>query len=257
MKISFLLITILINFFNPLFIKSDENIGSSNIQTQNNFKEELIDNKKPKIRKIHIVQVGDTISSISKFYSVERNLIIKLNNLKDENYIFVGQNLIISDVDRNSLEQKDYKNQENKFIHIVQPGENLTDISNKYNLNIGYLIEINNLKNPDSIGVGEKLLLSKDEPIAPKKKLSNEVNYRNDLTILDKKIYGPLTIQNNQLKKLNKRQILNVTNQDNKKLFLSIGCERNELDVRIPGRKWRGWKPVKKEFEKNIINDFC
>ena len=31
----------------------------------------------------------------------------------------------------------------------------------------------------------------------------------------------------------------------------------NELDVRKPGRKWMGSKPVKEEFENNLINDFC
>jgi len=46
-------------------------------------------------------------------------------------------------------------------------------------------------------------------------------------------------------------------NQKNKKLILSINCDKNELDVRIPGRKWKGGEPPKEEFEKNLINDFC
>ena len=51
--------------------------------------------------------------------------------------------------------------------------------------------------------------------------------------------------------------MLNVLNQENKKLILSINCDTDELDVRIPGRKWMGSKPVKEEFENNLINDFC
>ena len=53
------------------------------------------------------------------------------------------------------------------------------------------------------------------------------------------------------------RKILNVLNKENKKLILSINCDTNELDVRIPGRKWRGEDAAKEEFEKNLINDFC
>ena len=53
------------------------------------------------------------------------------------------------------------------------------------------------------------------------------------------------------------RKVLNVLNKENKKLILSINCDRNELDVRIPGRKWRGSKPAEEEFENNLINDFC
>ena len=184
-------------------------------------------------------------------------MIIKFNNLKDENYIFVGQNLVISDANRNLIEQKSYENQENNFTHTVQAGENLTDIANNYNLEISQLININNLKNPDSIKVGEKILLRKENSLNLQTKLSNQINNTNELTFIDRKVYGPLTIKSNQLKKLNKRQILEVTNQNNNKLFLSIRCKRKELDVKIPGKKWRGWKPVKEEFEKNLINDFC
>ena len=52
-------------------------------------------------------------------------------------------------------------------------------------------------------------------------------------------------------------KILNVINQKNKKLILSVNCDTDELDVRIPGRKWRGGEPAKEEFEKKLINDFC
>ena len=48
-----------------------------------------------------------------------------------------------------------------------------------------------------------------------------------------------------------------VLNKDNKKVIVSIKCETKNLDVRIPGRKWRGGEPPKEEFEKNLINDFC
>ena len=39
--------------------------------------------------------------------------------------------------------------------------------------------------------------------------------------------------------------------------MISIRCETEELDVRIPGRKWRGWTPGKENFEKTLINDIC
>ena len=162
MKLSFLLIAIIINFFNPSSIKSEEKIDSANNTIENIPKKESITVDKNNIRKIHIVKIGDTISSISKFYSINKNSIIKLNNLKDENYIFVGQNLIISESNENNKQQTDLVND----YHVVQLGENLTEISNKYKLNLGYLIEINNLKNPDSIKVGDKLLLSKKNPIS-------------------------------------------------------------------------------------------
>ena len=50
---------------------------------------------------------------------------------------------------------------------------------------------------------------------------------------------------------------MNALNQNNKKVIISIKCATKDLDVRIPGRKWRGWIQAKEEFEKNLINDFC
>ena len=249
MKLVFLVIAILINFFNPSLIKSEEKINLEKTKIENIAKKEPI-NENNNGEKIHIVKTGDTISSISKTYSISKDLIIKLNKLKNENYIYVGQNLIISESTENIPKQLGLINN----YHIVQIGENLTDISSKYNLNLGYLIKINNLKNPDSIEVGEKLFLGKKDP-------NNSENYQiiinNELLELDKQIYGPIIIQSQSYDKIKGKKVLNVLNKENKKLILSINCDSNELDVRIPGRKWMGGQPAKEEFEKNLINDFC
>jgi len=79
----------------------------------------------------------------------------------------------------------------------------------------------------------------------------------NDLLELNKKIYGPIIIQDKTYEDIKGRKVLNVLNQENKKLILSINCDTNELDVRIPGRKWIGSKPAKEEFENDLMNDFC
>ena len=101
MKFTFLVISIFINFFNLSSIKSEEKIFSSKNKVENIARKESITKEKAEIKKIHIVKSGDTISSISKYYSINKDLIIKLNNLKDEKYIFVGQNLIISESTEN------------------------------------------------------------------------------------------------------------------------------------------------------------
>ena len=127
MKFAFLVIAIFINFFNQSLIKSEEKISTANNKIENFSRKESITGEKTEIKKIHIVKSGDTISSISKFYSINKDLIIKLNNLKDENYIFIGQNLIISESTQNLTKHSDLINN----YHIVQNGENLTEISNK------------------------------------------------------------------------------------------------------------------------------
>ena len=252
MKLVFLVITILLNLFNHLSIKSEEKIDLETNKIENIAKKESINEDKTENKKIHIVKTGETLTSISKLYSINKDSIIKLNNLKDQNYIFIGQSLIISESNKNNLQQSDLNN-----YHIVQIGENLTEISNKYNLKIGYLLEINNLRNPDSIKVGEKILLRKNIPSNSENPQIIKNKKNNKLLDLDQKIYGPIIIQSKSYKDIKGRKILNVLNQENKKLILSINCEKKELDVRIPGRKWMGSKPAKEEFENNLINDFC
>ncbi len=253
MKFAFLVIAIFINFFNCSLARSEEKIFSANNKIENIARKESITGEKTAIKKIHIVKSGDTISSISKFYSINKDSIIKLNNLKDENYIFIGQNLTIFESSENLTNQSDLINN----YHIVQTGENLTEISNKYNLKVLDLIEINNLNNPDSIKIGQKLIIRKKNTINPESYEINDNKKNNELLELDKQIYGPLIVQSKSYEKSKSRKVLNVLNQDNKKLILSINCKKNELDVRIPGRKWMGSKPAKEEFEKNLINDFC
>jgi LysM repeat protein len=253
MKFAFLVIAIFINFFNHSLIKSEEIIYSAKNKIENIARKDTIAEEKTKIKKIHIVKNGETISSISKLYSINKDSIIKLNNLKDENYIFVGQNLIISESTENLKKQSDFINN----YHIVQTGENLTEISNKYNLKVIDLIKINNLNNPDSIKIGQKLKISKKITISSENYETTESKKNNDSLELEKKIYGPIVTQGKTYKYTKGRKVLNVLNQKNKKLILSINCDKNEIDVRIPGRKWMGSMPAKEEFENNLINDFC
>ena len=253
MKFVLIVIAIFINFFNHSLLKSEENIDSAKNKIENITRQESINEEKTEIKKIHIVKSGDTISSISKFYSISKDLIIKLNNLKDENYIFVGQNLFISESSENSTKKSDLDNN----YHIVQIGENLTEISNKYDLKVIDLIEINNLNNPDSIKIGQRLLLSKKDSISSDNYQMTNNEKSNELLEFDKQIYGPIVIQSKSFESSKNRKVLNVLNQENKKLILSINCNTNELDVRIPGRKWMGSKPAKEAFEENLIKDFC
>jgi len=97
MKLVFLVITILLNLFNHLSIKSEEKIDLEMNKVDTITKKESINEDKTENKKIHIVKTGETLTSIAKLYLINKDLIIKLNNLKDENNIFVGQNLIISE----------------------------------------------------------------------------------------------------------------------------------------------------------------
>ena len=56
--------------------------------------EEIIAERKQK-NKIYVVQKGDTLGKIAKKYKTTDDTLAKLNNIKDKNKIYVGQQLII------------------------------------------------------------------------------------------------------------------------------------------------------------------
>ena len=214
MKLTTILFAFIINIFNPYFINAEELVDSLNNQIESTLKDESVS------KQIHIVKVGDTITSISKFYSIEKEFIIKLNNLKDENYIYVGQNLKLSDPNKESKNQKKINS-----YHVVQKGESLTEISAKYNLNSKFLTEINNINNPDSLEVGSKIFLS-DNNIINQKTLTLSKNVElNKLNIEENKTYGPLKTQQVELEEVGGRKILNVLNANDNKLIIAIDSE--------------------------------
>ena len=59
MKFAFLVIAILINFFNHSLIKSEEKTDSGNNQIENIAKKESVNKDKSEKRKVHIVKIGE------------------------------------------------------------------------------------------------------------------------------------------------------------------------------------------------------
>ena len=250
MKLNLIFILLLINFPCKSAFSADNN-NEKNIIAESNPGQKL-DQKDFNDRQFHIVKKGETILSISRMYSLDKKFIIKINQIENDNYIFTGQKLKLTEDTSNNL------NNPKKNIpryHKILEGENLTDISNKYGLKINDLINLNNLDNPDNIEVGANLILintseniEETVPTIPKK---------TDKDLLDRKQYGPLTVESTKLQIVGGRKTLEVINKNNTKLILSLKCDKNKIDVRKKGRKWKGWMPVKEKFEERLMNDYC
>ena len=233
------------NLFLIFFISftSNLNLYSENILNVNIKTEEIRD---PSVVKIHVVKKGETLSSISKLYAINKETLLKINKLKNENLIYVGQNLQLINKSINM-------NNSSKFIesdyHKIKDGENLTDIANQYGLHIQNLIDLNNIENVDSISAGTLLKL---KPVPEKKD-----QYIEKINFLKESQYGPISIISGEKSLKNGRKILYAINRNGQQIILSINCKRREIDVRSKGRKWEGWMPATKKFEVNLLDDFC
>ena len=72
MKLTFILFAFLINFFPFIIAKSEEINESFNNQTTNILNKDLKLESDSKKEMTHIVKLGDTITSLSKFYSIKK-----------------------------------------------------------------------------------------------------------------------------------------------------------------------------------------
>ena len=240
-----LLLPITLNSYTLL---GEENNEPKNFDYKNNIQSTLNNQNLGKII-IHIVQKGDTISSISKKYSIKKESIIKVNKLLDENYIFIGQNLKI-------VENIIPENNNKDYYHEIKKGENLTEIANKYNLSLSKLVEINGIENPNALEIGTKIKLK--EVLSTNN--DSPINELQDPIVIDKPIknkYGPLVIEYDKTNIVKRSKLINATHTNGKKFILNINCENKKINVRGIGRKWKGWKPAREEFEDELLNDFC
>lgn len=113
--------------------------------------ENIKSNDKDKI--IHIVDLGETIYSISKQYDVKQSDIIELNGLKDNN-IAVGQKLIIKAEAEKEIEEVIEKPEpENQTpsvqtFHNAKKGETYEAVANMYGLQESKIKKWNKFKEP-------------------------------------------------------------------------------------------------------------
>ena len=248
MRLKQFALLLLITFYSHSVL-SEINNKSKNLNTDNNIQSTFKSKDFGEII-IHVVKRGDTLSSISKKYSIKKESIIKVNNLLDENYIFIGQNLKI-------VENFIPANNNNIYYHEIKKGENLTEVANKYDISLNKLVEINDIENQNILEVGTKIKL-RQEISTRKDSSTNELPTPKGIDKLIKNKYGPLVIENENTNiEKRERKFLKATHKNGKKFILHINCEKKEINLRGIGRKWKGWMPAREKFEDELLNDFC
>ena len=99
----------------------------------------------------YIVKSGDTLYGIASKYNISVDNLKKANNLAS-NILQVGQKLIIPN------------NEISDDIYVVQKGDSLYKIANKFGVSVSELKEYNSLKS-DILSIGQVLKIPKDEII--------------------------------------------------------------------------------------------
>lgn len=104
---------------------------------------------------VYTVQRGNTLSQIANTYGVTVAHIVELNHIQNPNLIYPGQKLRItesSNTNLNSVIQNNY--------YTVQRGDTLSNIAQRYGVSVQYLVNLNGIRNPNLIYVGQMIKVS-------------------------------------------------------------------------------------------------
>ena len=101
----------------------------------------------------HEVQAGETLFAIAERYGVTVAVIMAENGLTDADAITIGQQLLLP---AGAAQQP---TREPLPVHVVQPGETLSEIAQRYDLSLMRLMLFNGLNDADALLVGQELAI--------------------------------------------------------------------------------------------------
>ena len=103
------------------------------------------------LNKIHVVQRGETLSSIARRYDIPISVLAAQNGLDNSDYIFVGQRVVVP-ASETALTPS-------LGIHTVRVGDSLPDIAVLYGVPLEKLLFFNGMDSPSAIWVGQPVLV--------------------------------------------------------------------------------------------------
>lgn len=122
----------------------------------------------------HIVQPGETLASIAAQYHVTVDEIMQANSIANPNKIYRGQELKIWTAD-NTADQAVVVPQDSaqpaavptqapvvptaQTTYVVQPGEHLAEIGQRFGVNWTVIAQMNNISDPNTIYAGQTLII--------------------------------------------------------------------------------------------------
>jgi LysM repeat protein len=107
---------------------------------------------------VYVVQRGDTLYSVARRYGTTVNAIVQANGLRNSNWIYVGQRLVIPGAGATTTSGSSGSSSTGS-VHVVQRGENLYRIALRYGTTVQALASANNLASTSLIYVGQRLVI--------------------------------------------------------------------------------------------------
>ncbi|MDR1498944.1 MAG: LysM peptidoglycan-binding domain-containing protein [Rickettsiales bacterium] len=105
---------------------------------------------------------GDSLLSISNKYNMKLSEISELNNIKPPYKVYVGQEIKVYSSNQNDEEEESIENTKHFKIVTVEKGDSLLKIAASNNSTLRELAEINKIKPPYNVYVGQTIKIPED-----------------------------------------------------------------------------------------------
>lgn len=122
--------------------------------------------------KEHIVKENETLSEIAIMYEIDKNDLIKWNNIQDPNKIKKGQVLRLTPPESTPQETPP---KPTTTIYVVKANDTLSQIAEKYKTKTSIIMLKNGITNPKHIQPGQKLIIPSKEEAAELEKKQAEL----------------------------------------------------------------------------------
>lgn len=147
-------------FTKEIFISNKINIPEDGDEIWNNNEDE-----QEGLKEIYIKR-GDTLSGIAMTYNTTVEYLATINNIKNPNLIYAGTTLLVPTGNNISNEEpsndeSNKNNSENYFIYTVKKGDTISQIAINFNTSIYEIVNLNNIKNPNLIYIGQNIKIPK------------------------------------------------------------------------------------------------
>ena len=106
--------------------------------------------EEPSPTESYIVQPDDSLSDIAAMYETTVDELLRLNDLAEPNLLYTGQAILVPRRPEPAA---------STTVHVVEAGETLGLIADRYGTTIEVLLELNDLPEPDIVPVGTSLVV--------------------------------------------------------------------------------------------------
>ncbi|HKK83546.1 MAG TPA: LysM peptidoglycan-binding domain-containing protein [Atribacterota bacterium] len=128
----------------------------------------------------YAVKPGESLWSIAQNYQVSLRELSQLNGLENEERLSVGQIIKIPLPERakNDTNKREDNEEEYKYDwveHIVEPGENISIIAQKYYVPVEKICQLNQISEQDYVYPGQRIKIKASEQVAGGSKTAQDV----------------------------------------------------------------------------------